>query len=193
MNLRFFNYVCKKIQVKMKNIFRIVAIAILALAMNSCQNEPDRSDFDAREEKLSEEIENINIKQTYRDIMMLYCDIIEDVYQKGKETGEYDIQRLKDFEKGLIADFEDKIKVEDMDLWSEIDDKYDESLIDRMETVGPMAEEIFGNNEQPQILEDGSVILRNDTIKELEDGRIKFNSDTITYEQFMQKIDYYEY
>ena len=87
----------------MRNAFITLAVAALALSMYSCKT--DRSDFDAREEKLAKEIEKIDVQTTYRDIMMLYFDIIEDVYNQGKETGEYDLKRLEDFEDGILKDF----------------------------------------------------------------------------------------
>lgn len=38
------------------------------------------------------------------------------------------------------------------------------------------------------MLEDSSFVIGKDTIKELEDGRIIINRDTLTYEEFMQKL-----
>lgn len=181
--------------IKMKNVFITLAIAALALSMYSCQSTPDRSDLEGREEKLSKEIENINVHQIYRDIMMLYCDVIEDIYNNGKETGEYDLKRLEDLENGLIADFEDKINFNNKDLWDEVDEKYDESLKERMESVRPMIEDMFGEEysegedyDEPQMLEDSSVVIGKDTIKELEDGRIILNRDTLTEEEFLNKL-----
>ena len=40
----------------------------------------------------------------------------------------------------------------------------------------------------PQMFPDSSFVIGNDTIKELENGDIIFNRDTLTYEQFMQRI-----
>lgn len=177
----------------MRTIFKTLAVVALVLAMYSCQ--PDKSDFEARENKISKEIEKINVQTIYRDIMMLYFDIIEDVYNNGKESGNYDLTRLEDFENGLIKDFNDKLDFNSKDYWSEVDEKYDESLLDRMETLRPMMEEMMGREYyddedfgEPIMLEDSSFIIGRDTIKELENGNIKVNSDTLTYEQFMQRI-----
>ncbi|MBO7572387.1 MAG: hypothetical protein J6T48_09580 [Bacteroidales bacterium] len=179
----------------MKTIFKTLAIAALAFSMFACQRTPDRSDLEGREEKLSKEVENINIQQIYRDIMMLYCDVIEDIYKEGKESGEYDLKRLEDLENGLIADFEDKMNFNNKDLWDELDEKYDESLKERMESVRPMIEDMFGEEynddedyNEPRMLEDSSVVIGKDTIKELEDGRIILNRDTLTEEEFLNKF-----
>ena len=127
--------------------------------------------------------------------MMLYCDVIEDIYNEGKASGEYDLKRLEDLENGLIADFEDKINFNNKDLWDEVDEKYDESLKERMEAVRPMIEDMFGEEyndggdyEEPVMLEDSSVVIGKDTIKELEDGRIILNRDTLTEEEFLNKL-----
>ena len=186
----------KNLTKDMKNIFKALAIATLALSMFACQRTPDRSDLEAREENLSKEIEKLNVQQIYRDIMMLYCDVIEDIYNNGKETGEYDLKRLEDLENGLIADFEDKINFNNKDLWDETDEKYGESLKERMETVRPMIQEMFGeeydfsdeNYEEPRMLEDSSVVIGQDTIKELNDGRIILNGDTISEQEFLNKF-----
>ena len=179
----------------MKNIFKTLVFAALALSMFACQHTPDRSDLEGREEKLAKEIENINVQQIYRDIMMLYCDVIEDIYNNGKESGEYDLKRLENLENGLIADFEDKINFNNKDLWEEIDEKYDESLKERMEAVRPMIEDMFGEEyndggdyEEPVMLEDSSVVIGKDTIKELEDGKIILNGDTLTEQEFLNKL-----
>lgn len=187
-------YVCKKLDLEMKNAFRTLIIATFTLAMFSCQ--PAKDDLEAREEKLSKEIDKINVQSIYRDIMMLYFDIIEDVYNQGKGSGEYDLKRLEDFENGLINDFNDKLDFGSKDFWDELDDKYDESLFDRMETLRPMMEEMLGDAyfdsedsaDEPVMLEDSSFVIGKDTIKELENGDIVFNHDTLTYEQFMQRI-----
>ena len=183
----------------MKTIFKTLVFAALALSMFACQRTPDRSDLEGREEKLSKEIENINVHQIYRDIMMLYCDVIEDIYNEGKASGEYDLKRLEDLENGLIADFEDKINFNNKDLWDEVDEKYDESLKERMEAVRPMIEDMFGEEyndggdyEEPVMLEDSSVVIGKDTIKELEDGRIILNRDTLTEEEFLNKLGFNE-
>ncbi|MBO4875222.1 MAG: hypothetical protein J5542_07950 [Bacteroidales bacterium] len=176
----------------MRNAFITLAVAALALSMYSCQ--PDRSDFDAREEKLAKEIEKIDVQTTYRDIMMLYFDIIEDVYNQGKETGEYDLKRLEDFEDGILKDFSEKLDIGSKEFWEEDDDKFGESLSDRINTLRPMMEEMMGeayaeeDYNEPEMLEDSSFVIGKDTIKELEDGNIIFNRDTLTYEQFMQRI-----
>lgn len=175
----------------MKYIFKTLAIAILALSLYSCA--PDKSDFDAREEKLSNEVDKINVQSIYRDIMMLYFDIIEDVYEQGKADGNYDLKRLEDFENGIVKDFNDKLDFNSKEFWEELDEKYDASLMERMETLRPMMEEMMGEEyagegEEPEMLEDGSFVVGTDTIKELEDGTIIFNRDTITYEQFLQRI-----
>jgi len=178
----------------MKKVFGTLIIVVFTLAMFSCQ--PAKDDLEAREEKLSKEIDKINVQSIYRDIMMLYFDIIEDVYNQGKESGEFDLKRLEDFENGLIKDFNDKLDFGSKDFWDELDDKYDESLFDRMETLRPMMEEMLGDAyfdsedsaDEPVMLEDSSFIIGKDTIKELENGDIVFNRDTLTYEQFMQRI-----
>jgi hypothetical protein len=176
----------------MKNIFGTLIIATLALAMYSCQ--PAKDDFEAREEKLSKEIDKINVQSIYRDIMMLYFDIIEDVYNQGKESGNYDLKRLEDFEEGLLSDFSDKLDFNNKDFWEEDDDKYDESLSERMEALRPMMTEMLGEvytedePDTPTMLPDSSFVIGSDTIKELENGDIIFNRDTLTYEQFMQRI-----
>ena len=177
----------------MRNAFITLAIAALALSMYSCKT--DRSDFDAREEKLAKEIEKIDVQTTYRDIMMLYFDIIEDVYNQGKETGEYDLKRLEDFENGILKDFSEKLDIGSKEFWEEDDDKFGESLSDRINTLRPMMEEMMGeayaeedDYNEPEMLEDSSFVIGKDTIKELEDGSIIFNRDTLTYEQFMQRI-----
>lgn len=176
----------------MKNVFKTLVFATLVLVTFSCK--PNNSDFEAREEKLSKEIEKINVQSIYRDIMMLYFDIIEDVYNQGKEDGNYDLKRLEDFENGIVKDFNDKLDFNSKDFWEELDDKYDESLWERMETLRPMMEEMMGEEyiddepEAPQMLPDSSFVIGNDTIKELENGDIIFNRDTLTYEQFMQRI-----
>ena len=182
----------KNLKQKMKNVFITLAFASLMIATFSCQ--PAKDDFEAREEKISKEIDKINVQSIYRDIMMLYFDVIEDVYNQGKETGDYDLKRLEEFENGLIKDFNDKLDFSSKEFWDEIDDKYDESLVDRMETLRPMMEEMMGEEyasdepEAPQMLPDSSFVIGNDTIKELENGDIIFNRDTLTYEQFMQRI-----
>ena len=53
-----------------------------------------------------------------------------------------------------------------------------------------MGEAYAGDEEydEPVMLEDSSFVIGKDTIKELEDGNIIFNRDTLTYEQFMQRI-----
>lgn len=176
----------------MRTIFKTLAVAALVLAMYSCQ--PDKSDLEARENKISKEIEKINVQSIYRDIMMLYFDVIEDVYNNGKESGNYDLKRLEDFENGLIKDFNDKLDFNSKEYWSEADEKYDESLLDRMETLRPMMEEMMGQEyydegiDEPVMLEDSSFIIGKDTVKELENGDIRVNGDTLTYEQFMQRI-----
>ena len=125
----------------MRNAFITLAVAALALSMYSCKT--DRSDFDAREEKLAKEIEKIDVQTTYRDIMMLYFDIIEDVYNQGKETGEYDLKRLEDFEDGILKDFSEKLDIGSKDFWEEEDDKFGESLSDRINTLRPMMETVL--------------------------------------------------
>lgn len=178
----------------MKNIFRTLIVVALASLMYSCQ--PARDDFEAREEKLSKEIDKINVQSTYRDIMMLYCDVMEDIYNNGKETGEYDLKRLEDLENGLFADFEEKMNFNNMDLMDEVDENYGESLRERMETIRPMIEKIFGKEynygdneyEEPTILEDSSVVIGKDTIKEVEDGRIILNGDTISENEFLNRM-----
>ncbi len=176
----------------MKNVFISLAFATLMIATFSCQ--PAKDDFEAREEKLSKEVDKINVQSIYRDIMMLYFDIIEDVYNQGKESGNYDLKRLEDFENGLVKDFNDKLDFNSKDFWEELDEKYDESLWERMETLRPMMEEMMGEEYiddepgTPQMLPDSSFVIGNDTIKELENGDIIFNRDTLTYEQFMQRI-----
>ena len=174
----------------MKNVFRTLAIAALVLSMYSCQDQPDKSDFEAREEMLAKEIEKIDVQSTYRDIMMLYCDIIEDIYNNGKESGQYDLQRLNDFENSrLITDFEDKINFfNSKDFWEEIDDKYEESLMDRMGTTYQMMQEIYGEKGAPQAytLEDGSFVIGYDTIKKINDTTYIIKEDTLTKEEFLQ-------
>jgi len=178
----------------MKRIFfRTLVIIGLSYAMCSCQ--PDKSDFEAREEKISKEIDQIKVQSIYRDIMMLYFDVIEDVYLEGKESGNFDLKRLEDLEEGLIKDFNDKLDFSSKDFWDEVDDKYDESLVDRMEYLRPMMEEMMGeefaadeDDTAPIMLEDSSFVIGTDTIKELENGDIIFNRDTLTYDQFMQKL-----
>ncbi|MBQ5571452.1 MAG: hypothetical protein IIT38_01105, partial [Bacteroidales bacterium] len=58
-----------------------------------------------------------------------------------------------------------------------------------------MMEEMLGDAyagdeeyDEPVMLEDSSFVIGKDTIKELEDGRIIINRDTLTYEEFMQKL-----
>ena len=191
--LKIFAYVCKKLELEMKNIFKTLAFAALVLTAFSCQ--PAKDDLEAREEKLSKEIDKINVQSTYRDIMMLYFDIIEDVYNQGKESGNYDLKRLEDFENGLIKDFNDKLDFGSKEFWDEDDDRYDESMYERMENLRPMMEEMLGDAyagdeeyDEPVMLEDSSFVIGKDTIKELEDGRIIINRDTLTYEEFMQKL-----
>ncbi|MBR6068469.1 MAG: hypothetical protein IKP45_11800 [Bacteroidales bacterium] len=177
----------------MKNVFITLAFASLMIATFSCQ--PAKDDLEAREEKLSKEIDKINVQSTHRDIMMLYFDIIEDVYNQGKESGNYDLKRLEDFENGLIKDFNDKLDFGSKEFWDEDDDRYDESMYERMENLRPMMEEMLGDAyagdeeyDEPVMLEDSSFVIGKDTIKELEDGRIIINRDTLTYEEFMQKL-----
>lgn len=174
----------------MKNTFRILIVAILATAMYSCQ--PDPKDFDAREEKLAKEIDKIDVQSVYRDIMMLYFDIIEDVYNQGKETGEYDLDRIEAFENGIVKDFESKIDFNNEEFWKELDEKYDMSLYERVDSIRPMLNEIMGDQygyddeyESPKMLEDGSMIIYGDTIKEINDSLILLNGDTVTYEEFI--------
>ena len=188
-------YLClQKIHtLEMKTLFKTIAVAALMLAMYSCQ--PDRSDFEAREDKISKEIEKINVQSIYRDIMMLYFDVIEDVYNEGKESGNYDLKRLEDFEGGLLKDFYEKLDFNSKLFWDEVDDNYDESLIERMDALRPMMEEMMGEEyadegepDVPTMLEDSSFIIGSDTIKELENGDIRINGDTLTYEEFLQRM-----
>ena len=63
-----------------------------------------------------------------------------------------------------------------------------------MVTLRPMMEEMMGQEyydegiDEPVMLEDSSFIIGKDTVKELENGDIRVNGDTLTYEQFMQRI-----
>ena len=177
----------------MRTIFKTLAVAALVLAMYSCQSEPDKDDFEAREEKLSKEIEKVNVQSIYKDLMMLYCDIIEDVYNNGKETGEYDLKRLEDFENGIVADFYDKYELYNEDMFNEEDDKYGESLTDRMEAIRPMMEKIMGKDYssdygEPKMLEDSSFIIGTDTVKELDEDHLILNRDTITIEEYYNRL-----
>lgn len=175
----------------MKNTFKILAVVLLATTMISCK--PDPKDFDAREAKLSKEIDKIDILSTYRDVMMLYFDIIEDVYNEGKESGEFDMSRLEEFENGILKDFEDKMNFNDEAFWKEADDKYGMSLFERVDEIRPMLDEIMGDQygyedegPKPEFLEDGSMIIGNDTVKEINDSILLLNGDTITFGEFYE-------
>ena len=68
-------------------------------------------------------------------------------------------------------------------------------MYERMEALRPMMEEMLGDAyaggeeyDEPVMLEDSSFVIGKDTLKELENGDIIFNRDTLTYEQFMQRI-----
>lgn len=178
----------------MKNTFKILIVALLATAMYSCQ--PDPKDFEAREEKLSKEIDKIDILSTYRDIMMLYFDIIEDVYNQGKDSSNFDMARINAFENGILKDFDDKINFNNEEYWKEIDEKYDKSMYERVEAIRPMLTEMMGDEygyeddgPQPIMLDDGSMVIDGDTIKEINDSLLLFNGDTITYDQFLKMMN----
>ncbi len=176
----------------MKNALKILAAVILATTMISCQ--PDPKDFDAREAKLSKRLDKIDIMSTYRDIMMLYFDIIEDVYNEGKESGEFDMSRIESFENGILKDFEEKINFNDEAFWKEVDDQYGTSLFERVDSIRPMLDELMGDQynyddgEMPEFLEDGSMLLGNDTVKDINDSMVLLNGDTITLAEFYEYL-----
>ncbi len=171
------------LQNKMKNTFKIMVIALLSVAMYSCNSNP--KDLELRETDLSNRIDKLEVQEIYRDIMMLYADIIEDVYNKGKDSENFDLSRLEAFEAGIVKDFEDKITFSDEAFWNEVADGYEISLYDRLEEISPYMEEMMGdlsNSMEPEMLEDGSMVIGTDTIKELDSKTILVNGDTVTYE-----------
>lgn len=171
----------------MKQITTFFALLALIATLFSCT--PDLKDFEAREAELAKKVEKIDLETLYVDIMMLYFDVIEDVYNEGKETGEFDLARIEAMDNGLMKDFQDKIPFQNEVIYETYYDNYDASLKERIETISPMFNEMFkdantGDENQPEILEDGSIVIRNDTIKELDNGKLLINGDTTTYEEY---------
>jgi len=181
----------------MRTIFNTLAIAILVVSVYSCQ--PAEDDFEAREEKLSKEIEKMNVQSVYRDLLMLYFDLIEDVYNEGVESGNFDVKRIEAFQEGIMTDFFEKLDTESREFWEEEDDKSGESLADRLLATRPMIVEMMGESEyddsqdlSEMMLPDSSFVIGGDTIKELENGDIILNGDTMTVDEYLQKIGYNE-
>lgn len=184
----------------MRNFLKTtIVIVSFAFTMYSCNNEPEKNDYKARTESISDRVENIDaeqINQIYSDIMRLYCDVVEDIYNKGKETGEYDLERLDEVVK-LFYDFQEKINYfTTEDFLNEIDDRYEESIQDRLNKIYPMEVEMGIRPDdyydyEPKMLPDSSFVLGNDTVKSLHNGKIVLNRDTITEDEFkkMYNID----
>jgi len=182
-----------------------IVIVSLIFTMYSCNNdpeEPEKTDYKARGESISGKIDDIDVEQinqTYRDLMMLYCDLVEDIYNKGKETGEYDLDRLDEVAK-LYYELEEKIFYHKTEKFlNEIDDKYEESLSDRLNKILPLEIEMGirdydyqDENWEPEMLPDSSFVIGYDTIKNLNNGKIVLNRDTITEEEFKERFNFNE-
>lgn len=198
----------------MKNIFRIIIIAVVTLAMTSCNKELDPKDFDGRIEKLSKKIEKLDtnscekIAEVLTDVYTLYLDVIEDVYNTGKDSSIYDFERIIEIQEGIIAEFNDKceeidttfLDIECNQIITEAMDK----IMPRMEQIAPYMGEMLGYNDEQynedyEDLGDGYYVVGEDTLHLLEDGRIVYQGDTLTEDEYVdlmyqkgQQQEYYE-
>ena len=170
----------------MKNSLFLFAIAVLAVISVSCQ--PKKDDFEARQAALEKQVDKINVYDTYIDLMMLYADVIEDVYNNGKESGEYDLERVNEVE-NLITDYFEKLNIQGSVDGSEYIERYDCSLSERFDALEPMINEMYGYDEPEgdyEMIDENTFVIDGDTIQQIAEETLVVNGDTMSVYEFYE-------